>query len=92
MLPIDKAIEDLKLHKPGEQRSLKEISEKYGVDRSTLGRRAKGLTSSKTDGYAKQQNLSPQQELELVSYIEDRPRRALNSLLTYYHSASCEAT
>jgi hypothetical protein len=39
MAPIDEALEDLKLRKEGEQSSLTEIADKYGVNRSTLGRR-----------------------------------------------------
>jgi hypothetical protein len=39
MAPIDKALKDLKSRKEGEQCTLKEITDKYGVDRSTLGRR-----------------------------------------------------
>jgi transcriptional regulator with XRE-family HTH domain len=52
MAPIDEAIEDLKLREEGEQFSLREIADKYGVQRSTLGRRWRGVTRSKEDGYA----------------------------------------
>jgi hypothetical protein len=37
--PIDEALEDLNLRKEGEQFTSKEIADKYGVARSTLGRR-----------------------------------------------------
>jgi DNA-binding GntR family transcriptional regulator len=39
MAPIDDAIEDLKLRDPGEHFTLKEVAEKYQVNRSTLGQR-----------------------------------------------------
>jgi hypothetical protein len=77
MAPIDEAIEDLKSREEGEQFSLREIADKYGVQRSTLGRRWRGVTRSKEDGYANQQALSPQQEMELVRYIETLTKRGL---------------
>jgi hypothetical protein len=77
MAPIDEALEDLKSRKEGEQFSLTEIADKYGVNRSTLGRRWKGVTGSKEEGYASQQALSPQQEIELVQYIERLTKRGL---------------
>ena len=77
MAPIDEAIEDLKSRKEGEQFSLREIAKKYSVERSTLGRRWRGVTSSKEEGYAKQQALSPQQEMELVRYIKRLTKRGL---------------
>jgi hypothetical protein len=39
MAPIDEAIEELKSCEPGEQFTLREVAEKYDVNRSTLGRR-----------------------------------------------------
>jgi hypothetical protein len=77
MAPIDEALEDMKSRKEGEQFCLKEIADKYGVDRSTLGRRWRGVTRSKEEGYAGQQILSPQQETELVRYIEKLTKRGL---------------
>jgi transcriptional regulator with XRE-family HTH domain len=77
MAPIDEAIEDLKSREEGEQFSLREIADKYGVQRSTLGRRWRGVTRSKEDRYANQQALSPQQEMELVRYIETLTKRGL---------------
>jgi hypothetical protein len=70
MAPIDDAIEDLKLRDPGERFTLKKIAEKYQVNRSTLGRRWRGVTASRDVGYLNQQALSQQQELELIQYIE----------------------
>jgi hypothetical protein len=77
MAPIDKALEDVKSCKEGEQFCFTEIADKYGVDRSTLGRRWRGVTGSKEEGYAGQQILSPQQETELVRYIEKLTKRGL---------------
>jgi hypothetical protein len=77
MVPIDGAIEDLRLHEEGEKFTLQDIADKHCIERSTLGRRWRGVTRSKVEGYAKQQALSPQQEMELVRYIERLTKRGL---------------
>jgi hypothetical protein len=71
MAPIDEAHAEIELHKPGDGFTLKNIAEKHGVDRSTLGQRCKGKTGPRSNGYASQQLLNPQQEQALVQYIED---------------------
>ena len=40
-----------------------------GVSRATLSRRWRRVTGPRSDGYAQQQAISPQQELELIRYI-----------------------
>jgi hypothetical protein len=77
MAPIDDAIADFDLREPGDNFTLKTIAERYGVDRSTLGRRCKRLTGSRQDGYAQQQKLNPQQEEGLVDYIAALTARGL---------------
>jgi hypothetical protein len=77
MTPIDNAIEDLKSRDPGEHFMLKEVAEKYQVNRSTLGRRWRGVTASWEDGYLNQQALGQQQELELIRYITKLTERGL---------------
>jgi hypothetical protein len=69
MAPIDNAIADFDLRKPGDDLTLRKIAERHGVDCSTLGRRCKCLTGSRQDGYAQQQKPNPQQEVGLVDYI-----------------------
>jgi hypothetical protein len=71
MEAIDKAIADLEAHRPVVKGQLKKTAEKYGVNRSTLGRRWRGRTGSRKEGYDRQRKLHPQQELELVKYIEE---------------------
>ena len=77
MAPIDDAIEDLKSRNPGEHFTLREVAEKYQVNRSTLGRRWRGVTTSREDGYLNQQALNQQQELELIRYITKLTERGL---------------
>jgi transposase-like protein len=77
MAPIDEAIEDLKLRGLEEQFTLKEVAEKHGVDRSTLGRRWRGVPGPRDAGHAGRQALNPQQELELVRYIKGLTNKGL---------------
>ncbi|KAF2827131.1 hypothetical protein CC86DRAFT_266837, partial [Ophiobolus disseminans] len=89
MAPIDDAIADLESQEPGERSTLKAIAEKYGVNRSTLGRRWRGVTSSKQDGYAAQQKLSPQQEQALVRYVGDLTARGLPPTRAMIRNFAC---
>jgi hypothetical protein len=69
MAPIDDAIADFDLRKPGDDLTLRIIAERHGVNCLMLEQRCKRLTGSWQDGYAQQQKLSPQQEKELEDYI-----------------------
>jgi hypothetical protein len=77
MAPIDDAIADFDSREPGDDVTLKEIAERHGVDRLTLGRRCKGVTGPRQDGYAAQQKFSPQQGEGLVRYIGELTARGL---------------
>ena len=77
MSPIDEAIEAIELRKEGASFSYREVAKKFGVDRTTLSRRHKGKTRSYAGMAQQQQLLSPQQETELVKYIERYTERGL---------------
>jgi hypothetical protein len=77
MAPIDDAIADLESPEEGADFTLTQIADRHGVNRSTLSRRWRGLTGPRSDGYAQQQLLNPQQEDELVRYIEDLTAKSL---------------
>jgi hypothetical protein len=47
MAPIDDAIAAFKSQDPDAQLSLQAMSDQYGVERSTLGRRVRGVTRPK---------------------------------------------
>jgi hypothetical protein len=68
---MDKAIAAVKAHGPLARGELKKFADKYGVNRSTLGRRVKGRTGSKTQGYQRQQKLPPPEELEVLRHIDE---------------------
>ena len=50
---------------------------KLGVSQAMLARRHRGVQADRAGGGQKHQNLNPQQEQELVNYIEDLPKRGL---------------
>ena len=77
MDPILAAIEAIESQEPGEKFSYRQVAKKFGVDRTTLSRRHQGKTRSYATAGQQQMLLSPQQELELVRYIEDLSERAL---------------
>jgi transposase-like protein len=74
---IDAALAELDALEPGQQFSYSAIAKKYGVVRSTLTRWHKANTASITTKNINQQRLTPQQEIELVKYIEELTRRYL---------------
>ena len=51
--------------------SYQEVADAADVSRSTVSRRARGVTASRADGYQQQQKLAPEQESELAAYIEE---------------------
>jgi IS30 family transposase len=77
MAPIDDAIAAFESQDPEEKLSLREISKKFGVVRSTLTRRVQGQTRPKEVKALQQQLLSPQQEIELCLYIEHLTKQGL---------------
>jgi transposase len=77
MDPIDEAIEEINSLRPGESFSYREIAKRYGVVHSTLTRRHQGQTVPRTTKILNTRKLNPQQEAELVKYIEDLTARRL---------------
>jgi hypothetical protein len=57
---MNEAVANWELQEPGEQYTLKEISENYGVNCSTLGQQWRRMTASRDEEYFKQQALHPQ--------------------------------
>jgi hypothetical protein len=77
MAPIDNAIVEFDLRKPGDDFTLRIIAERHGLDCSMLRRRCKRLIGSRQDGYAQQQKLNSQQKDGLVDYIAALTARRL---------------
>jgi hypothetical protein len=76
MDPIQAAIEDYESHESGEQ-SVQDVANKHGVWRSTMQRRMDGQIVPRTEHTTNTRKLSPQQEDELVLYIESLTARRL---------------
>jgi predicted DNA-binding protein (UPF0251 family) len=70
MAPIDDALAEIESLKHSEELSYKRIAKKHGVWRSTLTRRHQAATQPHKSKIINQQKLTPQQEIELVRYIE----------------------
>jgi hypothetical protein len=74
---IEAALAAIEALEPGEKLCYTKIAREYGVNRSTLSRRHRGQTTSRIAIAAKRQNLHPQQEQELLRYIERLTRQGL---------------
>jgi hypothetical protein len=77
MAPIDNAIAAIERLGPGEHFSYRKVAEEYNIQHSTLRRRYQGLCAPRAGEAQNRQKLSPQQELQLVQYIEDLTERGL---------------
>ena len=77
MDPMQAALQYLNSLKPGEKPQYNKTAAKYGVERSTLARRHQGLSTSRSIRDSGQRALHPQQEKELVSYINRLTRLGL---------------
>jgi hypothetical protein len=77
MASMESALAAIESLKPGERFSYAQIAEQYGVSRTTLSRRHRGVQGSKKAQYANQQLLKPQQEDELIKYINKQSEKGL---------------
>jgi hypothetical protein len=77
MSPIEAALAAIEALESGKKLVYTHIAAKYGVDRRTLARRHPGVTVSRDTQAQNLQALHPQQEQELVRYIECLTSRGL---------------
>jgi hypothetical protein len=77
MAPIDNAIAAIKRLGPGKHFSYRKVAKDFNIQRSTLRRRHQGLCAPRAGEAQNRQKLSPQQELQLVQYIEDLTEQEL---------------
>jgi hypothetical protein len=71
------AIEAIELRKDGASFLYSKVANRFGVDRTTLLQRYQSVRGSNEEMGKAQQLLSPQQELELMPYIERCTRQGL---------------
>jgi hypothetical protein len=74
---IEAVLAVIKSLKPGEKLVYAQIARNYSVEPTTLARRHKGASTSLNTRFENQQALHPQQELELLRYIERLTERGL---------------
>jgi hypothetical protein len=74
MDPINVALQDLRL---SDKPNISAIATLYNVNRSTLSRRHRELTNLAQMAHGEQQLLSPQQENDLVEYINKLTEKGL---------------
>ena len=77
MSSIEAALAAIESLEPGERFHYAQIAKQHRVVRSTLTRRHQGLSTSRATQAQNQQTLYPQQELELLRYIERLTRQGL---------------
>ena len=77
MANIEAALDALKSSKLGESPNYTLVAKQYGVDRTTLSRRHRRVTRSRTDQISTSQNLNTTQEQELVQYIDTLSKQGL---------------
>jgi transposase-like protein len=77
MDPIEVAIAAIKSREPGENFSYSQIAKDYGVVRTTLMRRHQRVTQARATANSTRQNLSQQQEKELLRYIKRLTKHSL---------------
>jgi hypothetical protein len=77
MASIEAALEAINSLKPGNSINYTKIAKQYGVDRSTLSRRHRGVQRSRNHQYEQQQVLTNQHEKELIRYINKLTERGL---------------
>ncbi|KAF2844478.1 hypothetical protein T440DRAFT_350820, partial [Plenodomus tracheiphilus IPT5] len=71
------ALAAIELLRPGEQLSYRRIADQYGCNRTTLARRHQGVSTTRGLEAQNRQALYPQQEQELLRYIEHLTRQGL---------------
>ena len=71
---IQAALEDLKLQ---DKKNITGVAKFHGVDRSTLSRRFNGVSNPATVYHQSRQLLHPQQEKDLVQYINELTEKGL---------------
>jgi hypothetical protein len=77
MTPIEAAIAAIESRELGDETSYQKVAAIYGVSRATLSRRHQGSQQPRMAKDLNQQALNPQQERELVIYIEGLTRQGL---------------
>jgi transposase-like protein len=91
MDPIQEAIKYIESRESGDKFSYRQVAKIFGVNRTTLSRRHRGAQQPRgTEAAEHRQNLNPQQEDELISFVEGQTRDGVpptRSILKNFGSA-----
>lgn len=87
---IEDALAALEAQKDGGKINLTQTAEKFGVQRSTLSRRWRGITHPRAEKHQNQQLLTPVQESELIQYIDQLSERGLPLTRSMIHNFAAE--
>jgi hypothetical protein len=77
MTAMDNAVAEFELQEPGKQSPYRKLAAKYNVNRTTLLQRCQGVQQPVEAREINKQKLHPQQEHELVEYINQPTEKAL---------------
>jgi hypothetical protein len=77
MDPYKATLESLKSLKLGETPNYTQTAKKYGVDRTGLSRRHRGVQGTRAEKYENDRLLNTIQELQLVQYIQELGKHGL---------------
>jgi hypothetical protein len=76
-MTMEEALAELDALNSNEDICYAEIAKKHSVARSTLSRKHRGISGSRAEAGLARRNLQPEQEAELVKYIENLTERKL---------------
>lgn len=90
MAPIDDALAAIEPLDPGEKFCYQIIADQFDVDRTTLSRRHRRVSSSSNNKYLKQQKLTNEEEAELLRYIRELSERHLAPTRNMVRNFACQ--
>ncbi|KAF1941941.1 hypothetical protein EJ02DRAFT_324387, partial [Clathrospora elynae] len=86
---MEKALEDLELHKREAEFSIRKTAERYGLSCATLQRKYNQETRTNAEEAEHQKNLTTKQEEELVTYIQDLTSKCLPPTRSMLQNYAC---
>jgi hypothetical protein len=89
MSPIQEAIKEIESRAPGASFSYRALAKKYDNRRNTSARKHRGLTDSYAGAASARANLAPEQELELVKYIDQLSGEGLSPTRAMIKNFAC---
>ena len=92
MASIEAAIAEIESLKPGEKINYTKTARKYGISRSTLSRRHRGVQHTRAEQYNDQRTLNNGQAKTLIKWINDLTDKGLSPTLEMLRNFAKELT